>query len=426
MKQITVALAGLGSRGKDAYAPFAARWPEKMKITAIADIDPEKVKTVAETYGVPADRCFASAEEMLKQDKLADVMFITTQDRQHVEHAVPALEKGYDLLLEKPISPDPAECRRLVKTAEACGRKVVICHVLRYTPFYQELKRQLEEGAIGEIVTVMAIEDVGYWHQAHSFVRGNWRNSDTTSPMILQKCCHDMDLVLWLTGKTCRAVSSFGSTYLFKKEMAPEGAAKRCMDGCRCKAECPFDAEKIYMTNAKTGIDCGNREWPNDVLTLHPDKESVLRAIETGPYGRCVYYCDNNVVDHQVLNMEMTDGTTVSFTMTGFTSKINREAKFCGTKGELTADLDAQLITIRPFGGPERQIDVSKLATDFSGHAGGDNRMVDEFLEMIREGKEPAKNMTTLAQSVESHYIALAAEKSRLQGGRPVLLADMR
>ena len=426
MRQLRVALAGLGSRGKDTYAKTAKLFPEKMKITAIADIDPDKVAEVAREYGVPAEHCFSSAEELLAQEKLVDVMFITTQDRQHVGHAIPALKKGYDLLLEKPVSPDLQECRDLLKTAQECGRKVVVCHVLRYTPFYTKLKEILDAGRIGETVTVMGIENVGYWHQAHSFVRGNWRNSDTTSPMILQKCCHDMDLLLWLTGKTAESVTSYGSTYLFKEEMAPEGAALRCMDGCAAKAECPFDAEKIYLTNEKTGVEHGHTGWPCNVLTLHPTPESVREAIQKGPYGRCVYHCDNNVVDHQVVNICMTDGSTISFTMSGFTEKNSRYTKFMGTKGEITADLHENTIEVQEFGKAPEIIDVSKLSDDFSGHAGGDNRMVEEFLDMLIEGKEPEKSMTTLERSLESHYIALAAERSRLEGGRVVKMSEMR
>ena len=426
MRQLRVALAGLGSRGKDTYAKTAKLFPEKMKITAIADIDPDKVAEVAREYGVPAEHCFSSAEELLAQEKLADVMFITTQDRQHVGHAIPALKKGYDLLLEKPVSPDLQECRDLLKTAQECGRKVVVCHVLRYTPFYTKLKEILDAGRIGETVTVMGIENVGYWHQAHSFVRGNWRNSDTTSPMILQKCCHDMDLLLWLTGKTAESVTSYGSTYLFKEEMAPEGATLRCMDGCAAKAECPFDAEKIYLTNEKTGVEHGHTGWPCNVLTLHPTPESVREAIQKGPYGRCVYHCDNNVVDHQVVNICMTDGSTISFTMSGFTEKNSRYTKFMGTKGEITADLHENTIEVQEFGKAPEIIDVSKLSDDFSGHAGGDNRMVEEFLDMLIEGKEPEKSMTTLERSLESHYIALAAERSRLEGGRVVKMSEMR
>lgn len=424
-KKLTVALAGLGSRGKDTYAKTAHLFPDKMEIVAIADIDPDKVADVAREYHVPAERCYHSAEEMIAQDKLADVMFISTQDRQHVAQAIPALQKGYDLLLEKPISPDLDECREIVKAANEYDRKVVVCHVLRYTPFYSKLKEILDAGTIGKVVSIMAIEKVGYWHQAHSFVRGNWRNSDETSPMILQKCCHDMDLYLWLADKTCESVSSFGGTYLFKPECAPEGSADRCTD-CKVKDGCPFDAEKIYITGKRCGIKTGHTMWPNNVLALNPTEETIREAVEKGPYGRCVYHCDNNVVDHQVVNLNMTDGSTMSFTMCGFTEDMNRFAKFMGTNGEIEADMNKNSIIIRVFGEEEKVIDISELAEDFSGHGGGDNRMVEEFLDMIREGEEPSSAITSVERSVESHYCALAAEQSRLNGGTPVNLDMLR
>lgn len=425
-KQLTVAIAGLGSRGKDTYAKVQKRIPNKMKIVAIADIDEEKVKEVAKEYEVEQRFCFSSAEEMLSQEKLADVMFITTQDQQHVSQAILALKKGYDLLLEKPISPNLSECREIVKVAKEYRRTVVVCHVLRYTPFYSKLKEVIDSGKIGDIVSVMAIENVGYWHQAHSFVRGNWRNSNTTSPMILQKCCHDMDLYLWLTGKTCESVSSFGDIHLFKEECAPEGATKRCMDGCKAKDECPFDAEKIYLTNEKTGVLNGNIGWPVDVLTLHPTEETIRDAIKTGPYGRCVYYCDNNVVDHQVVNLKMTDGSTIHLTMCAFTATGSRYAKFMGTKGEIIADMSEKLIKVTMFGKETEVIDVAKLATDFSGHGGGDSRMVEEFLDIISGEKEMTSAITSVEHSVESHYCALAAEQSRLQGGKVISFDFLR
>lgn len=425
-KQLKVAIAGLGNRGKDVYAAAAKSFPDKMKIVAIADIDPAKVAETAREYQVPEEACFASAEDMLAQDKLADVMVIATQDRQHVKHAIPALRKGYHLLMEKPISPVPEECGRLVKAAKEYDRQVVICHVLRYTPFYTKLKEIIDSGRIGEIVSVLSIENVGWWHQAHSFVRGNWRNSDTTSPMILQKCCHDMDILLWLTGKTCESVSSFGDTYLFRQERAPEGTAERCMDGCRVKGECPFDAEQIYMEHEKYGFCRGNREWPLNVLTLEPTEESMREALRSGPYGRCVYHCDNNVVDHQVVNLKMTDGSTISHTMCGFTSEISRYAKFMGTRGEIIADMAENIIRVTRFGEETEVIDISRLADDFSGHGGGDKRLVEDFLDMIIEGRKPDGRTASVENSVESHYCALAAEESRLRGGAVVELEPMR
>ena len=426
-KKLKVAIAGLGSRGKDTYAPTAKLFPEKMEIVAIADIDPAKVEEVAKEYNIPREMCFDSAEEMLLQERLADIMFITTQDRQHVGHAIPALKKGYHLLLEKPISPDLDECREIIKAAREYDRKVIVCHVLRYTPIYSKLKEIIDSGVVGDIVSIMSIENVGYWHQAHSFVRGNWRNSEITSPMILQKCCHDMDLLLWLADKTCESVSSFGGTYLFRPECAPEGAAKRCMDGCGAKETCSFDAEKIYLKHHKIGAENGYAEWPLDVLTLHPTVERVKEAIQMGPYGRCVYYCDNNVVDHQVVNLNMTDGSTISHTMCAFTATGSRYSKFMGTKGEVIADMTENTIQITTFLQKDTEIiDVSKLATDFSGHGGGDNRMVEELLDMIIEGKEPNYRTTSVELSVESHYAAIAAELSRLADGAVIHLDTLR
>ncbi len=424
-RKLKAAIAGLGSRGKDAYAAAARLFPDKMEIAAIADTDPAKVLETAREYHVPEETCFASAEEMLAQDRLADVMIIATQDRQHVKHALPALRKGYHLLLEKPVSPDLEECRELVRAAGECGRQVVVCHVLRYAPFYMKLKEIIDSGVIGEIVSVMAVENVGWWHHAHSFVRGNWRNSDTTSPMILQKCCHDMDILLWLTGKTCKSVSSFGDLYLFRRERAPEGAAGRCVDGCKARAGCPFDAEKIYMDHEEYGILHGNRGWPLDVLALHPSRKSIEEALRSGPYGRCVYYCDNNVVDHQVVNLNMTDGSTFSLTMCGFTADISRYTKFMGTKGEIIADMAANTIQLTEFGREAKVIKIRK-SEDFSRHGGGDNRMVEDFLDMIIEGRVPDDRMTSVERSVESHYCALAAEESRLKDGAVIEIEPMR
>lgn len=432
-KKITVALAGLGSRGKDTYAKAAKVYPDKIEIVAIADINPKKVEMVAQEYHIPKEKCFASAEDMLKEDKLADVMFITTQDRQHVGHAIPALKKGYHLLLEKPISPDLDECREIVKVARECDRKVVVCHVLRYTPVYRKVKEILDSGVLGDIVSINASENVGWFHMAHSFVRGNWRNSELSSPMILQKCCHDMDLYLWLANKECESLSSFGSTYLFNEEKAPEGCAARCMDGCKVKAECPYDAEAIYLDSERIGARHGNDGWPLNVLTEVPTEESVTEALKTGPYGRCVYHCDNNVVDHQVIQLNMTDGSTMSFSMNGHTADFARHAQFCGTKGEMKVtmgawNLEDDYIETMIYG-PKLEIEriqAEDLSDDFSGHGGGDLVMVEEFIDILLGNRTESTSITSLAQSMESHYCALAAEMSRVNGGAVIELDSIR
>ena len=431
-KKITFAIAGLGSRGKDVYAKAIAAHPEKMEITAVADIDPEEVAIAKELYHIPEERCFDSVEKMLEQEKLADAMVIATQDRQHVGHAIPALRKGYHLLLEKPVSPDLDECRQIVKVAKECDRKVVVCHVLRYTPIYRKVKELLDAGTIGDVVSIMAVENVGWFHMAHSFVRGNWNNSDTTSPMILQKCCHDMDLYLWLAGKECDSLSSYGSTYLFKKENAPEGCKERCTDGCKYQGVCPFDAEAIYMDSKLVGYRTGHRTWPLDVLTQEVTEENVQKAIDTGRFGKCVYHCDNNVVDHQVVNLNMTDGSTMSFTMSGLSADMGRYARFYGTKGEMVVNMgmdpkDSVIHTT--FFTPDRKeetIDVMSLSDDFTGHGGGDIVMVEEFADILLGNIKESSSITSLEHSVESHYCALAAEESRVNGGKVIHLDTYR
>lgn len=425
---ITFAFAGFGDRGST-YASMQALFPEKMKVVAVADANPEKVRRAKEQYNLPDSKCFTSAEELLAQPKLADVMVITTMDRQHVGHAIPALEKGYHILMEKPISPDLGECQRILEVAKRCPGKIVVGHVLRYTVFYNTLKELLDDGRIGKVVSICANENVGYWHQAHSFVRGNWRNSHETSPMILQKCCHDMDIYSWLLGQKCKSISSVGNTVLFRRECAPEGATTHCLGGCKAKDSCIFDAEKIYITDPRTGIRSGNT-WLSSVASglsgSTATEEQTYAALQNGQYGRCVYFCDNDVVDHQQTTMVFENGTTMNFTMCAFTESCYRYCKFMGTKGEIEADMLSNLIHVRVFGQPEEIIDVKKLSQAKTGHGGGDSGIVEDLLELLLEGKETTGRTSTLESSMESHFMALAAEESRLQGGRQIMMETFR
>ena len=418
-KCTTVAIAGCGSRGYGAYSIHAKQMPDRMKIVAAADLIPERLERMAKEYDLPREMCFSSAEEMLKQDKLADVLFVCVQDRDHVRLAVEGIKKGYDILLEKPISPDLYECAQIVKVAKEYHKAVTVCHVLRYTPFYQKIKDLIDAGVIGEVANITAVESVGYWHQAHSFVRGNWRNSKETSPMILAKSCHDMDILLWLSGKKCKSVSSFGNTFLFRADKAPEGAALRCLDGCKCKESCPYDAEKIYLDNKATGFRQGNSQWPCDVLSMNPTEESLLQAIQEGPYGRCVYHCDNDVVDHQVVNMEMEDHSTISFTMCAFGQKVHRTIRVMGTMGQIEGDTEDFIIRCTPFGGETQVIDINALAKDtsLSGHGGGDAQLIRELFDQAQNPDAAKEPLTSVERSVESHFVALAAERSRLHDG---------
>lgn len=427
MKKITIAIAGLGSRGLETYARCLEKYPDRAELVAIADIRPDRVQVAAERYHIPAHMCFDSVETLLKQPKMADVLFICTPDDVHYRPAMDALNLGYHLLLEKPAARTVEECRDIAELAESKGLHVVVCHVLRYTVFYQTIRELLKSGRIGDVMTVEAIERVAYWHQAHSFVRGNWHVASQTTPMILAKCCHDMDMILWLTDKACQRVSSFGHLTHFTAANAPAGAAQRCTDGCPHADTCPYNAEKYYLGMFRKNGD----SWPVNVVAPEPTEEKILAALRAGEnaygcdYGRCVYRMNNDVVDHQVVTMQLADDVTVSFTMTAFTATGGRCIRLMGTMGEIYADMERNVIRVQKYGQvgaePAEEIDVTKLTSDFSGHGGGDVRMVADFLDLL-EGRGMSEALTTISRSVESHYACLAAEASRLQGGQVIAL----
>ena len=417
---ITVAICGFGSRGGDAYASYAHYFPEQIKIVAMADPDPEKREIARRQYGIAPEYCFESGDQLLAAPRLADVMIIATMDTQHICYALPALRKGYHLLLEKPISPNLQECLQLREEAHRQNRIVVVCHVLRYTPFYQKIHELLAQNAIGRLQTLEASENVAYWHFAHSFVRGNWRRSDESSPVILQKSCHDMDILRWLAGVRCLRLSSYGSLDWFKAENTPDPTARRCLDGCSAKGSCPYDCEKIYITNQKTGIRAGHDGWPCNVVTNYPTEENLYRALRTGPYGRCVYRCDNDVADHQTVQMEFEGGITASFTLSAFTENCYRTLRATGSAGELEGNMAENTIHLRLFGQPEQIIKLDALDDRFAGHGGGDFRMMDSLYHLLRDSDSQA--LTSIDASVESHVMAMAAEYSRLHKGESVEL----
>ena len=419
MSKITVAIAGLGSRGLQTYAKCLEKFADRAEIVAVADIRPDRVAVAAEKYNIPADKCFDSVESMLQQPKLADLLLICTPDDVHYQPAMDGLKRGYHLLLEKPAARSVKECRDIAQLAEEKGLNVVVCHVLRYTVFYQKIKELIDAGRVGDIMNVEAIERVGYWHQAHSFVRGNWHVAADTTPMILAKCCHDMDMILWLTGKKCEKVTSFGHLSHYNAANKPEGAPERCAEGCPHADTCLYNAERYYLDCFKRG---GN-SWPVNVVAPEPTEEKIIEALKVKDYGRCVYQMNNDVVDHQVMNLLLEDDVTVAFTMTAFSDKGGRCMRVMGTKAEIFADMEKDIIQIMPFGGEMEEFDIRKIATDLSGHGGGDIKMVEDYLDVL-EGKPMPSAMTTIARSVESHYVALAAEESRLHGGQLVLIDE--
>ena len=407
-------LIGAGQRGM-IYAKYAHK--KGHRIAAVAEMDPVRRAAAAEAFGIPEERCFESGRALLAEPRMGEAAIIATMDRDHYREAVPAMEKGYHLLLEKPISPLPAETLAIEKAAERTGRHVTVCHVLRYSPFFQEIRKVITEGKIGRVITIQHNENIGNFHIAHSFVRGNWRRSDLSSPLVMQKSCHDMDLLVWLTGSRCDSIASFGDLTYFRQENAPEGAAERCSD-CPLKEECRFSAYRCYLPLAG--------EWPAVVLTGDQSEEGLKEAIRTGPYGRCVYHCDNDVCDHQVTILRFDNGVTATFNLSGFTNRMTRTLKIMGEDGEIRASELENVIEVTRFAAnslEKCESEIIRPEVALSGHSGGDSGIVDDFLGML-EGKGSA-SATEIHESVESHMMACAAEQARLTG-KVVKLADFR
>ncbi|WP_339279416.1 Gfo/Idh/MocA family oxidoreductase [Paenibacillus sp. FSL W8-1187] len=410
MAQLTAVLIGAGARGAKGYAPYALDRPHELKLTAVAELDPVRLERTAEQHGVPPEERYASWEPLLDGPRKADIAIICTQDRMHYEPTMRALAAGYHVLLEKPMSPDPLECLDMEQAARDHGRLLTICHVLRYTPFWAAIKKLITDGTIGEVASIQLNENVGYWHIAHSFVRGNWNNSDKASPMILAKSCHDMDVLSWLIDKPCTSVSSFGSRMHFREEQAPPGSADRCLD-CAVEPDCPYSATRFYLSKPYMG-------WAGHFCD-DLERETILHGLRTTDYGRCVYRSDNNVVDHQVVAMEFDGGATAMFSMSGFTHEQERRIQIMGTRGEIRGEDD--LISVYDFLTGQKTI-IHPPVT-WSGHGGGDSGIVRSFIEEVRNygGQE---SLTSAAASVRSHLMAFAAEKSRLSGGVPVRLDE--
>lgn len=416
MKKVyTVSIIGIGSRGAESYGTIMMAHSEMYKIVSICDISKEKVEKYQKLFNIDKNNCFIDEFEFFKERR-SDCLVLATMDDDHVRQCIRAFELGYDVLLEKPISPKIEELYALLEAQKKKNNKALVCHVLRYAPLFTKVKELLDEKVCGDLVMVDSIEQVCFWHQAHSFVRGNWRNSNETSPMILQKCCHDFDLLQYYVSSKCDTISSIGSLRYFKKENQPEGASNRCTT-CMYKDTCSYSAKKFYIDEWKK---CGSVEngWPYNAITtkLPLTEESLYEAIEKGPYGRCVFDCDNNVVDNQIVMMKFENGINANLRMTAFTPGGGRIMKFYCTNG-LIELLDAEeKIIVTKFYEEPKVIDI-KLILDEGGHnhGGGDVGIINSFYRLLCGEK---MNGTSLENSVESHLMALKAEESRLENGK--------
>eukprot|EP00095_Tigriopus_kingsejongensis_P004155 snap_masked-scaffold1541_size36691-processed-gene-0.1 protein:Tk04155 transcript:snap_masked-scaffold1541_size36691-processed-gene-0.1-mRNA-1 annotation:"predicted protein" len=406
-RKVTAVVIGAGNRGQN-YANFALDFPSRLSVVGVAECQPHRLDRMRERFDLAEEVCFKDWRDLVAQEKMADLAIVATQDQMHKEPAMALAQKGYHLILEKPMAVDEAECEAIAQACQEHGTIVAVCHVLRYFPPCVKIRELIDSGVIGEVVTINHVENILFWHFAHSFVRGNWRQEASSTFSLLAKCCHDIDLIMyWMGDRKCRQIQSFGGLYHFKESQKPTGAAKRCFD-CGVEKDCPYSAQKVYM---KSKVD--RPEWPMSVvcdIEDHPGgyQAALREALEDGPYGRCVYDCDNDVADHQMVNMEFESGATATMTMNAFTRNMSRETRICGTKGEL-----------RWGGSPQGPIHVYDFATQSekevlpdllappcrtSGHGGADFFLVNAILKAVAS-EDPTLISSGILDSLRSHKL---------------------
>lgn len=427
---VSAIIVGAGHRAM-LYASYAKLHPEALTIVGVADPDPIRRKKAAACYHIPQDMCFESAEALAARPKLADAIINGTMDTQHVSTAIPLLRAGYHMLLEKPFAVNEAEMWELVRTARETGRRVMICHVLRYAPFYAQIKERLLRGDIGEIINIQCTEHVSYHHLAVSYIRGKWGNEEKCgASMLLAKCCHDLDLMIWLkSGVRPTLVSSFGGDFQFTPEKTPSRAGTRCMVDCPIEADCLYSARKHY-------IDHPDRwafyVWDSLEGLEHPTLEDKIASLKgSSNYGCCVWKCDHTVVDHQSVMLQFADGATGTLNMIGGAAKPERNIHIIGTRGEIKGVFDDSRYVVRAVdtaseaGWREETVDLG-IGGDKSGangtHGGGDLRLVEDFVRVL-QGKTPSISCTSIEDSVNGHLAVFRAEKAR-KTGTVVALAD--
>lgn len=408
-KVITVALIGAGNRG-ESYTDIMAKFPEKYKVVAVAEPIESRRNYIKETHNLSENMCFQDWDSLFACGKIADLVIISTQDRQHFEPTMKAISLKYDILLEKPVSPLPEECHKIALYAKEMQVRVVVCHVLRYTPLFMTIKKIIDDGELGDIVSINHEECVGHIHYSHSFCRGSWGNAQRSACMLLAKSCHDLDLLQWLLGKKCRKIQSFGSLTHFCGDYAPAGAPDYCIEGCPQGETCPYNAVKLYMEDEDLLLrELATRE-------VNPTVEMAEHTLRTTQYGKCVYKCDNNVVDHQTVNMLFEGNTTVTFTMAGL-SEAGRYIHIMGTKGTLRAALAGEVpIKVYNFETcAAREIPMSGRDGVAYGHGGGDGGIIQTLYDYLT-GIGHSSSISDIGISVDNHLLVFAAEKARETG----------
>jgi predicted dehydrogenase len=410
MAVVSLVVIGAGERGAG-YARWVRRHPDRAAVVGVAEPREVRRARFAAGYGVPARNVAADWRDLVGLGRLADAVLICTQDRMHAEPAEAFAAAGYHILLEKPMAPDEAACRRIVAAVENAGVMLAVGHVMRYTPYTRAVKQVIEDGQLGDIMSVQHLEPVGFWHQAHAYVRGNWRRADLATSMLMAKSCHDLDWLVYVLGRAPRRVASFGSLTHFTAANRPAGAADRCV-ACPVEADCPYSAPRLY----RGLLERGEYRWPLSVVIDDFTPGALDQALRDGPYGRCVYACDNDVVDHQVVALEFPGATTATFTMTAFSKAADRNTRLFGTRGELTGD--GQTIRVYDFlTRAERLITPAPAGAmnAAEGHGGGDAGLMDAFTAAVGTGNRELISSGP-RESLASHLAVFAAERARLNG----------
>ena len=409
-RPVTAITLGAGARGT-VYGNFALAYPDNLRIVGVADPSDVRQLTYAEAHRIPPAHRFHDWRDVFARPRFADAVIVSTPDALHFDPCMAALEAGYDVLLEKPIAPTLDECRALLAKARETGRIVAVCHVLRYAPYFVKLRELLQAGAIGRLVSLQHMEPIGHVHMAHSFVRGNWRRSDTSAPIVLAKSCHDLDILRWLVGSRSEQVQAFGELTWFRAENAPAGSTARCLDGCAVEPSCPYSAARIYDRDRQ-------RTYVFDLPPEEPARTlAILDALRTTDYGRCVYRLDNDQPDHYVANIRFRGGVTASFAMEGFTPWSGRRTRAMGSHGFIEGDMAGLEVHDFRSGHVARWDSPVEEAHDdaYSGHGGGDWRLVADWVEAVAT-QDAGVLSSTLGQSIESHAMAFACERSRRDG----------
>jgi len=468
---VTAILIGAGNRGMSTYGQYALNYSDKLQFIAVAEPLKSRREIFAKKHDLKEDKCYESWEDLLKEDRLAEVAVVCTQDQFHVDPTILALEKGYHVLLEKPMAHTLEGCMKIIKKVEQTGNVLGVGHVLRYTKFFSTIHDTIRDGRLGKVMNISLRENLGWYHMAHSYVRGNWRNVNLSSPMILAKCCHDLDLLYWMIGSLPAKISSFGHLIHFKQENAPNGAPDYCVEGCPVQETCLYYAPRIYIdilpiiqimeSSGRKGFKILAKlrknhanflsglskiipllkrlrfwsEWPVEPLySGRPEEESgdysdetKKQILETSPYGRCVYKCDNDVVDHQVVNIDFENGCTANLTMQGFSHLEGRTIRIDGTKATIIGEFLDSYQSLRFYDhitGNEEFLFKQALSTESVDHGGGDKLLIDAFIENVRL-KSKSQPLTNAIASLESHIMAFAANDARLKNS-VIIMEDYR